>query len=313
MFFLYDMFKDGNALTPTASNISVDTIKISNGIFDHMNILNLLNIASNVFDTDKPSGWTSSTLLNATFNDTLNGGSIGEFVGFIDHLEIQRKEYDSDDWITLQKIYKNQDTEEIEVPFTFIDTYTKNNTRYKYQVLPIDLNGNAGTALQSEILSYFNDAYIADASHIYKITHEYSIDNKQTNNVSAIYTPYGSQYPFIAFNAETKYDNATITAVLISPTSNSRTSSYLDRKAQIELVEEFNNWLTNGRPKILKDFNGLFKIVVVTNPIPNSYYKELGNGLASTTFNVVEVGSFTQEYLDKLGMINQFPLNNPNN
>ena len=205
MFFLYDMFQNRNALTPTANNISVDTIRISKGIFDHMNILNLLNIASNVFDTNKPSGWTSNTLLNATFDETLNGGSIGEFVGFIDHLEVQRQETGSNEWITLQKIYKNKETEEINVPFTFVDTYTKNNTRYKYQVLPIDLSGNAGTALQSETLSYFNDAYIADASHIYKITCEYGINNKQTNNISTIYTPYGSKYPFVAFNAETPH------------------------------------------------------------------------------------------------------------
>lgn len=312
MFFLYNMFQDADAVSPSAINVITDTMRLRNGIFDHLNVLNSLHIASGVFDVNKPEDWTTATLLNATFDDTLNGGSIGEYVGFVDRLEVQRKEEGSNDWITLQKIYKDPITDEIQIPFTFIDTYTKNNTRYKYQVLPIDINGNPGTALQSDVISFFNDAYIADESHIYKITYDYSVNSMQKNNISTLYTPYGSEFPFVAFNAKTKYDSGSITAVLLSPTSKSKTSSFLDRNSQSTLVEEFNSWLANGRPKILKDFNGLFKIVVVINPISNTYYKELGNGLASTSFEIVEVGSFTQKYLDKLGMTNKFPLNTAN-
>lgn len=130
----------------------------------------------------------------------------------------------------------------------------------------------------------------------------------QREQSSAVYVPYGSKFPFVAYNAVTNYDTGSITAVLLSPTSNSETHSSLDRKAQVKLIEEFNTWLTNGRAKILKDFNGKLKLINVINPVPNSYYKELGNGLASTTFNFVEVGNMTQEYLDKLGMINKFDL-----
>lgn len=308
MFFLYNMLLDSDAINTTGNNTNIDTIQISNGIFDHLNLLNIISTQTNVFDYEIPTEWTENTIMNAVFNGSVDAGSLGDFVGYVDHLEVQRQEIGSNEWITLQRIYKNYNTGEIKANFVMEDTYAKNDTLYTYQIVPVDIYGNVGYALQQDILSKFNDAYIADANHIYKITNEYRIGSMQREQTSAVYVPYGSEFPFVAYNAVTNYDRGSITAVLLSATSNSSFHSYLDRKSQTQLIEEFNTWLTNGRAKILKDFNGKLKLINVINPVPNSYYKELGNGLASTTFDFVEVGRFTQEYLDKLGMTNKFNL-----
>lgn len=310
MLFLYNMFQDKNALDPTSTNFPIDTVRISNGIFDFLNILNIISSETNVFDTTQPDEWTENTIINATFNGSLDGGSISDFIGYVDRLEIQRQEDGSNEWITLQTIYKNKQTGEINASFRMEDTYAKNNTMYKYQIVPVDEQGNVGTALQQDVLSIFNNAYICDATHIYPLTNEYEIGNAQTNQQSAIYMPYGSKYPFVAFNAQTKYDSGSINAILLAPTSQQTTSSRIDRNAQVKLVKEFNDWLTNGRAKIWKDFNGNFKVITITDAVSNNYYKELGNGIASTTFNYTEVGDFTQEYLEKLGLVNKFMLEN---
>lgn len=310
MFFLYDMFQDSNALNPTGNDLYINTLRISNGIFDQLNILNIISTGTNVFDTTPPTEWTENTLINATFTGSLDGGSIGDFIGYVDRLEIQRQEEGSNEWITLQTIYKNQQTGEINATFRMEDNYGKYATKYLYQIVPVDSQGNVGTALQQDVLSIFNNAYIVDATHIYPLTNEYEIGSPQTNQQSAVYMPYGSKYPFVAFNAETKYDSGSITAVLLAPTSNSASSSSIDRPAQVKLVKEFNDWLTNGRAKIWKDFNGNFKVITVTDAVTNDYYKELGNGIASTTFNYTEVGDFSQKYLDRLGLTNGFTLEN---
>jgi hypothetical protein len=302
------MFSDVNSLTPTANNTSINTVRISNGIFDHLNLLNILYVISNVFDTTIPTEWTEETLLDCTFKGTIDGGSIGQFIGYVDHLEVQRQEVGTNEWITLQKIYKNTTTGILNASFTMNDTYAQNNTIYEYRIVPVDTNGVFGIAISQQVLSLFENAYIADASNIYKITNEYAVSNAQTNQKSALYEPYGSQFPFVAYNAVTKYDSASVTAILLSSTSESRISSYIDRMAQVNLVKEFNTWLTNGRAKILKDFNGKIHLITVHNPIPNNYYKELGNGIASTSFDYVEIGNITQTYLDKLGMTNRFPI-----
>lgn len=307
MFFLYDTFKDQNALNFTANSTLVDTIKIANGIFDHLNLLEQITNSTTI-----PTEWTDKTLLNATFNGTLDAGSLSEFIGNIDHLEIQRQKVGTNEWITLQSLYKTNNGS-VPAEFTMNDTYGENNTLYTYQIVPVDVQGNQGIALQKDVLSVFNDAYIADANHIYKITYEYSLGSMQKNQTNAVYTPYGAKYPTVVYNSVNRYDSGSITAVLLAPTSQSETKSYLDRNAQVKLVEEFNTWLSNGKAKILKDFNGNLKVITVINPISNNYYKELGNGLASTSFNFVEVGDFSQQYLDKLGMTNKFNIKEKTN
>lgn len=307
MFFLYDTFKDKNALDFTANSTLVDTIKIANGIFDHLNLLEQITNSTTI-----PTEWTDKPLLNATFNGTLDAGSLSEFIGNIDHLEIQRQKAGTNEWITLQSLYKTNNGS-VPAEFTMNDTYGENNTLYTYQIVPVDAQGNQGIALQKDVLSVFNDAYIADANHIYKITYEYSLGRVQKNQTNVVYTPYGAKYPTVVYNSVNRYDSGSITAVLLAPTSQSETKSYLDRNAQVKLVEEFNTWLSNGKAKILKDFNGNLKVITVINPISNSYYKELGNGLASTSFNFVEVGDFSQKYLDKLGMTNKFNIKEKTN
>lgn len=307
MFFLYDMFSDENSVSSSGNQILVSVVKIANGIFDHLNLLDKIDISTNVFDKTIPTEWTNNTLMDANFNGTTNAGNINNIIANVDHLDIQRREDGSSEWITLQQIFKDYTTDTIKTNFIMQDTYERNGVVYYYRIVPVDKNGDVGYAIQQDVLSIFNDAYIADANHIYKITYEYTKTN-QMNQVSTIYTPYGSKYPYVAYNAETQYNSGNITAVLLAPTSNSKTSSYIDRKAQAKLVDEFNAWLANGKAKILKDFNGDLKIGTVTDAIPNSYYKELGNGLASTSFNFVETGEFTQKYIDNLGLKNKFNL-----
>ena len=302
MFFLYDTLKDNNSMGFATNSTFVNTVKIANGIFDHLNLLEQITNFTVI-----PTEWTDETLLDATFNGNINAGQISQFVGTIDHLEVQRQEVGTNEWVTLQILYKDS-TGNVPVDFTMYDTYEKNNTLYTYQIVPVDIQGNQGTALQQEVLSIFNDAYIADAKHIYKITYEYALGSMQKNQTNAVYTPYGAKYPTVVYNSVNRYDSGSITAILLAPTSESATSSYIDRVAQVNLVNEFNSWLANGQAKILKDFNGNLKVITVINPISNSYYKELGNGLASTSFNFVEVGEFSQNYLDKLGMTNKFDI-----
>lgn len=307
MFCLYDIFLDKNAISSSANNSIIDSLKIANGIYDHMNLLNIIDKSTNIFDTSIPEDWTTDTIFNAFFENTTDAGNFNRVSAAIDSIQIQRQEYGSNNWITLQTITKDA-TGKLSANFTFEDTYEKNNTQYIYQIVVYDKEGNQISVIQQDVLSIFKDAYIADASHIYKITNEYSLANAQAVQNSVVYTPYGSKYPYVAYNADTQYSSASTTAVLLAPTSQSTESAYIDKSAQVKLIDEFNSWLANGRAKILKDFNGNLKVVTVIDPISNSYYKNLGNGLASTSFNWVEVGNFIQKDLDDLGMTSKFPL-----
>lgn len=306
MFFYRDMTmnKDSINLSPTQKDF--DSVTISNGIFDQLNILSLIDSATNVFDTTKPTQFTSQTIMNAMFYGNLDAGELGSLMTDLNHLEIQRREIESDEWLTLYKIYKNENNE-IVSDFTMYDTINQNNTQYFYRVVPVDTSGNYGIAIEQKILSRFNNAYICDEKQVYTITNEYNLGSVARNQMSAVYTPLNSKYPFVAYNALTNYDSGSVTTILLSDTS--KQSSRLDRKAQMQIVKDFNDWLVNGKAKILKDFNGNIKLIAVTEAVTNTYDKNLGNGLASITFNFTEIGEFTQKYLDNSLITNNFVFN----
>lgn len=311
MFFLYDMFHDKNSVSTIGNSVEYDTAIISNGIFSHFNIKNVIEISSEpmAFSYTEPSLWTASTIINISFNGTVNAGDISDLIEYVDHLEIQRKEggaNSSNEWITLQRITKNTQTQILNTNFTLYDSYAKDNTIYTYQIVPYDDLGRKGVLMQQEILSMFDDIYILDAEEQFKITYENHISNSSFIQKSAKYEPYGAELPFVVYNAKTRYTSQTVTAILLAPSNENGLTGYLDRHAQTELVNKFNYWLANGKAKILKDFNGNLKIGAIINPISNDYYRELGNGLASTTFEFVEVGKMTQSDLDKLGLSNKF-------
>lgn len=288
-------------MDPIGNITYVDTVRISKAIFDHFNLINGLTDSITIPDWD-----SDLTLMNAYFNNSIDAGNVSELIGNVSYLAIQRKELGSNDWLTINKIYKNTSTNHIQTEFTMFDTYNQSGVQYSYQIVPVDADGNQGYALQSDIVSIFGGAYIADAYNIFKITNEYEL-TKQTNQKSAIYEPLGSKYPFVTYNAETNYDSGTFTAVLLAPTSQNQNQSSIDRMAQVKLEKQFNDWLTNGRPKILKDFNGNIKLVTIVDAIQNQYYKELGNGISSTSCSFIEIGEINNTYLSKFNMAN-FPL-----
>lgn len=298
--------QDENAVGITANSGNFNAVTISNGVFNHLNILNIISTGTNEFSTTIPS-WDDNTVMNATFNGTIDAGSLSEIVANIARIEVQRQEVGQNEWLTLKTIYKEPGEDTIQANFTMYDTLNCSSTAYYYQLTPYDISNNPGTAIKKYIISQFDDAFIADSNRTYNITKDYEL-SKQREQITTEYRPYGSKYPFVALNAATNYDSGSLTAILTAPTSESGISSYIDRKAQKRLEDEFNSWLTNGRAKILKDFNGEIKIIFVTNAVSNDYYKELGNGLASTSFNFVEICGLTQEELDKYGITQKFDL-----
>lgn len=219
---------------------------------------------------------------------------------------LQYKENTSSNWITFWTQDNPNAGTDAWLNFYLDFYFCGNNKLYDFRLVCYDSSNNVLSSYSAQILSTFNKPFICSQSKSYDLTNEWQADNVNTIQKSVVYEPFGSQFPFIAYNARTKYRSGTYVAVLLAPTSKSSTSSYLDRYAQVELVNEFNNFLCDKRPKILKDFNGNLRIVSVADPIQNQYYKELANGLASTTFSWVEISDFTESNMNRIGLFSNF-------
>ncbi|MBR4003017.1 MAG: hypothetical protein IKI95_02985 [Clostridia bacterium] len=223
------------------------------------------------------------------------------------HITISYKEENDTEWVVLQTILDSDLPDSKQ--FSFKMPYCGCNRVYNFK---LDIYSNNNVVLIEDIksvLSYFNKNYICDKDVSYNTTVEYQLGSVQLTTKISAYEPYGSQFPIVSKNAVTKYREGQTTALLLAPTSLSNTDAQIDRFAQVRLVDRFNDWLSNGKGKVLKDFNGNLRLIAITTAISNSYFKELGNGIASTSFSWKEVGKFNQDSLERLGMLNNFKIN----
>lgn len=223
----------------------------------------------------------------------------------VSYYELQITNAGEENWITLQKIEKTGDDP---FKFTMQYNYCANETLYDIRMVPYTSTDSAGTPITAQVYSQFCSSYIVDMDTLYPLFNDWGIDSATTNQITSFYTPYGRRYPIIGKNSVQNYRQDTYTALLLADTTLYGNSSNIDRRAEVMLRKEFNEWLTNGEAKIIKTNNGDIILVFVVESIGNTYYKELGNGIASTQFNWVEIGGINETDMYNCGMLNNFML-----
>ena len=125
-FIGYDFYSDGNALNNAPSAVSnITDTKLTNGIFDHLNLTKNTNI---IPSTDIPQIWDYDTILNADFDGNLNAGNIDFLISQITSIKIKRRVKGTFDWIGLAQILISSIDA---LTCTFIDRLSAHETGYE--------------------------------------------------------------------------------------------------------------------------------------------------------------------------------------
>lgn len=193
--------------------------------------------------------------------------------------------------------------------FTMIDPYNQANVNYQYILYPYDINGNIMEPITTQVFSCFKNAFICDTYTSFMLVNGLSYSTYNTKNITGLYEPYGANYPTVVTNSSLKYNSGEIKVTSLSRsttlnTYNSQVSYYDEVRNRIEL----NTFLTNKRPKILKDTLGNIWVVFITNDISNAFNASMFNAISDTTYSWVEISDLSQKGLDKLGMLGRFGL-----
>ena len=231
-------------------------------------------------------------------NNVYVGGTPRELIALSVSTQIRRREIGTDNYFTLLtlNIAENFGLGKC----VLYDYFAKNNTVYEYEIV----TDNRTETVQ--VLSQFCKSYIADGAKGFELYEQWDIGAYQRNQKNVLSEPYGSKYPFVSYNAITNYNSGNDTALYRAPSNIGR--QYFDSVAQQKYTKELVDFLTNHKVKVRKTYNGEIALVVAINAVPNSYFNELGNTLATTQFNWVEIGDFTDEDFKKLGITNGFTL-----
>jgi hypothetical protein len=291
----YNLVGDSNALDIYPTNLTLNQTKISNAIYDHFNITKDI---SATYTNNIPS-WDYNTVLDCNFEDNINGGNLNYTLAQITAIRFKRKQTGTNNWIQFADDFPINSLDDLHIIIS--DCFCASLENYDWALIPI-LDGIEGNYIIQNVDTNFNGVFLADKNAIYRLFATVSYGSTVANKEIGKLTPIGSKYPIIISNGTIDYDSGSVNGQLLN------TAYYqtriIDRKAIVDYTNNFKKFCNNGKPKILKDWNGNAWLIMITSSPNINYDNNYGMGVTNISFNWDEQGDINnQQSLYKNGIV----------
>ena len=228
----------------------------------------------------------------------------------ITNLLVKRQDVDdvSGGWLTL---YSQPISQASDMDFTFIDFLNQYGKTYKYALVPlltqtqsgVEVEVEGGYTVSNEVQSVFDGVFIADSTGSQKCKANVGYGNVDMNQVVGSITPIGAKYPIIVTNSHNQYHNGSISGTIVP--DDYYFNGNLSRIDMVKKRNELEQFLTNKRVKVIKDWNGNIWLVMIMGNVSCTFNNTYGMGIVDFSTNWTEVGDPTnQEDLQATGLIN---------
>lgn len=209
-----------------------------------------------------PNGWDFNTILHAYFQNNTYGGNVAYSATVVDRIKIKKRFKGEFAWKTIhEKKITCADDFEIE----FYDYYEPNHTDVEYAYVAVI--GNTDTdVISTEVRSEFETYFICDMDETHPIIVDVDHQIQYNRESSTIISP-GRKYPYVVHNGMAKYYSGTMTATFIEFDKD----CHLNVDNAWRYRDKIDEFLTNGRAKILKSYDGQIWMVSVTGNISRTY------------------------------------------
>lgn len=278
----YNFCSDGNAVDPVPTNVnSITTTRLQNGIFDQYNMMKDVSFD---YSAIQPTDWNLDTIMNADFNGTASAGNTENVAHNITGVRIKRRIKGTFDWITIKEIPVSTPDDLI---FTVTDNLNAYNVEYEYAFVPT-IEDTEGNYIIESILSKFEGVFICDADTVFKFRAGVEYSNNAANQQIGVFQPYNRKYPIVVSNSLIGYKTGTIGGWVLP--EDFEDDRKIDRSAITKEKELMLNFLTNKKPKVIKDMNGNQWLVYFTGNPSVSYDNSYGQGMVKVGAEWTEVG-----------------------
>ena len=228
----------------------------------------------------------------------------------ITNLLVKRQDVDdvSGGWLTL---YSQPISQASDMDFTFIDFLNQYGKTYKYALVPlltqtqsgVEVEVEGGYTVSNEVQSIFDGVFIADSTGSQKCKANVGYGNVDMNQVVGSITPIGAKYPIIITNSQNQYHNGSISGTIVP--DDYYFNGNLSRIDMVNKRNELEQFLTNKRVKVIKDWNGNIWLVMIAGNVSCTFNNNYGMGIVDFSTNWTEVGDPTnQQDLQATGLIN---------
>lgn len=285
-FMNYNFTKDKNSLDPFPTNLKTLSIaQAENAIYDEIFIT---NDVESEYTTEKPTEWDFYTLFWAQFKGNLNAGNIDVGRADIDAVRIKRRKLGEFEWMTIKE-YPIVNIEDIN--FVGEDFFAENGVEYEYAWVSV-LNGVEGNYVIESVESKFKGVFVCDVDSLIKFYAGVQYGSNQQVQQVGSFTPLGKKYPVYVSNGAVNYQTGTLSATLVGDYEQTH---QFDRNKITEQKNNVLKFLTNKKPKIIKDENGNIWLVVILGNPEVSFDGSWGNGIGNVSFQWSEVGDANSE------------------
>lgn len=257
MFVGVDFLGSKDAISTTPPLIdNITYISISNGIYDDL----FGTDNADVKMSDESKTWDYDTRFHAKFRGDLFAGNVDYIASMVSSLRIKRRKNEEHTWTTIFEIPINENND---FNFELNDKYAQGNHDYYYSIVPV-IEGIEGNINKNSIRSEFKDYFIMDKTISYPIIFNTGLSVELNKNISVVNT-IGRKYPFVISNGLSQYKTGTLSFSLAPFDCNFNLEDGYNYRNQ------FEEWILNGEPKILKVWTGQIYMINVTSSIQIGY------------------------------------------
>jgi hypothetical protein len=285
----YNFVEDMDALNFFLSlESNVTNSQLENGIYDYLDISKDVKTSYNI---EEPS-WSYDTILDCDFNGNIAGGNVSYTLEQLSSIQIKRRLYDPSNlgnWTVLCDI---EVVNEGSIGFTMTDNLMPNGYTIEYAIVPI-INGAEGLYITDNVESKFNGVYICDLDTMFKLYANVEYGDIINNQSIGVVETIGSQYPTIIRNNKIDYKKGSVKGKLLG--ANFETTRKINRNDVVTQINNYEKFLKNGKAKIIKDWNGNVWLITVVGAPTTTYDSNYGMGIASTNFEWVEQGKYSNQ------------------
>lgn len=271
--------------------------KIQGAIFDHMNMTHNTNTE---YGTTIPTQWDYDTIFDADFEGNLSAGNIDILIEQISAVKIKRRVSGTFDWLTLETVPVNGPED---LTFLFIDTLNRYGTSYDYALVPI-VEGIEGQYIINTVFSEFNGVFIGDAESTFRFLYDVEYTTGARNQQTGTFAPLGRKFPVVIANGLSSYDSGTVSGTILNDDFD--TTGVIDGVKANERKDRIKEFLTNKKPKILKDWSSNIWLCFIVDSPQITYRSGSGLRAPSIQFNWVQIGDAeSQEDLYNTGLLDE--------
>lgn len=287
---------EGNYYDTAIPTEGIDEVWIGEGMYDELYATVDTSITK---DNVLPGGWTTTTIIDAKFNNNIEAGSINVHGHVVTKIQCYRREYQSTntEWsLVAQWDYdKNYNT------YSIIDRFVENGKTYEYAIVPV-ADTVMGDMVRSETIKVnYQGTFISDIDHNYAMNVNFKFGDMKYNKNTSVQGTLSGQYP-IATQGRQNYRTGTATFLPLTPALEFGATNEIDEHAELLNRQEVINFLNNGKVKVIRRDDGDM-LVVATNDVTLAPLSDNMDLLSNVTFSFTEIGALDYETMDKSGLI----------